>query len=238
MMNVKKGLTEIVFILDKSGSMQRIKHDAIGGFNSFIEEQKKVDGEANVTLILFDDTVKVVYENKNINEIEDLNENTFVPSGLTAMLDAIGIGIDGLNKRLSENTEQPSNVVFAIMTDGFENASKEYRKDMIKNKIDNMQKQKDWQFIFLGANIDAVGTAESIGIKGMYAGQFVADSLGTTTAILNASEMVLNYRATGQMLSYDAVANNTANTSIDIGESLKNLSKNGKKDENEKDSSN
>jgi uncharacterized protein YegL len=204
---MKNKRTEIVFILDKSGSMNSIKTDTIGGFNSFIAEQKKIEGDANVTLILFDNKVSVAYEGKDINEVEDLTEKTFVPSGLTAMLDAIGLGIDGLNKRLSEQKEQPDNVIFAIMTDGFENASIEYRKDIVKTKIENMQKEKDFQFIFLGANIDAVGTAQGIGIKGMYAGTFVADGLGTKTAILNASEMVMSYRATGKMLSYTDVDN-------------------------------
>lgn len=202
--------TEIVFILDKSGSMQSIRKDAIGGFNSFIEEQKKAEGEANVTLVLFDSEVKVVYESVDIKEVADLNENTYVPSGLTAMHDAIGLAVDRLSKRLSEQEVQPDNVVFAIMTDGYENASKEYSHGVIKTKIENMQKN-DWQFIFLGANIDAVGTAKSIGINGDYAGNFFASSAGVSQAMIHTNEMIVNYRSTGQMMTYNEAVDKVDN---------------------------
>lgn len=202
---MKKGLTEIVFILDKSGSMQSIKTDAIGGFNAFLEEQKKVEGSANMTVILFDSYVHTLVDGKDIQEVEGLTEQTFVPSGMTALLDAIGVGIDNLSKRLSETEEdsKPENVIFAIMTDGHENVSEEYTHSIIKTKIENMQREKDWEFLFLGANIDAVGTARGLGIKDNLSMNFVADAKGvgdvysamgtTTTLFRSGTKLDENY---------------------------------------------
>lgn len=200
---MKKGLTEIVFILDKSGSMQSIKNDAIGGFNSFVEEQMKLEGETKVSLVLFNHNVQAS------TNVLKLTEQTYQPSGMTALLDAIGTGIDELENRLSGThaDEQPENVIFAIMTDGHENMSKEYTVEVIKNKIENLQKEKDYQFIFLGANIDAVSTAKSFGIRGDYAGDFVASSGGTSQVLFATSDMVSSYRSQGTMKSYaDAFA--------------------------------
>lgn len=197
-----KELTEIVFILDKSGSMHSIKSDAIGGFNAFVKDQLEQEGETKVTLVLFDDKIETLVD------VYELTDATYKPSGLTALLDAIGLGIDNLTKRLSESEIQPKNVVFAIMTDGHENASREYSADMVRNKIKNLQSEKDWQFIFLGANIDAVGTATNLGIKADFAGDFFAKGNGASTAMLNMSEMTSVYRATGKMASYNSVMGN------------------------------
>lgn len=194
----KKGLTEIVFILDKSGSMNSIKNDAIGGFNSFVEEQLKNEGETNVDLVLFNSNV-VVH-----NDITKIDENIYQPSGLTALLDAIGIGIENMNKKLlnTPKSEHPENIIFTIMTDGEENASREYSKSVIEQMIKE-KTELDWQFIFMGANIDSVSTAKSLGIASRYAGDFVAtDGMGTK-AMLHASEMINTYRATGDMKEYD-----------------------------------
>jgi len=201
---LKKSLTEIVFILDRSGSMYNIAGDAIGGFNSFLEEQKAVEGDTKMTLILFDSNVEVLHNGVDINQVEELNKSTYKPNGMTALLDAIGTGIDGLNKRVSEMSveEQPTNFIFAIMTDGAENMSQSYTSKQIKNKIQNMTGQRDYQFIFLGANIDAVETANSFGIDKAMAGQFTASGDGGSKAMLFASEMVTSYRSTGVMDSY------------------------------------
>lgn len=238
----KKGLTEIVFILDKSGSMWGIKQDAIGGFNSFVEEQKKLDGEAKMTLVLFSSSCyktpshQVVFEGRDINEVELLSEETFIPSGGTALLDTIGNMIDSVGNRLSKTheDEKPENVVFAILTDGQENSSREYTRSIIMDKISHQTDKYNWQFIYLGANQDAIGEATSLGIKGIHAGNFVADGFGTKSAILNASEMVMSYRSTGQMMSYmDAEIKNSVQimgdsikaSSETIGESLKSVLK-------------
>lgn len=212
--------TEIVFILDKSGSMQSIKTDAIGGFNAFVEEQLKGEGETNVTLVLFDNHIETLIG------VHELTEATFKPSGLTALIDAIGTGIDGFNKSISEKSpqEQPDNVIFAIMTDGYENASKLYTVEAVRNKIENM-KNRDYQFLFLGANIDAVGTAKGLGINSDFAGDFHASGAGVKSAMLHASEMVMSYRSTGQMEKYIDVATKTSEAGIQIGEALKKISK-------------
>lgn len=206
----KKGLTEIVFILDKSGSMWSIKDDAIGGFNSFVEEQQKLEREAKMTLVLFSSDYydkpshQIVYEGKNIHEVEFLNDTTYKPKGGTALLDAIGNMIDSIGDRLSSTheDEKPENVIFSILTDGQENASKEFTRDAVFKKISHQSEKYNWQFIYLGANQDSIGEASSLGIAGSYAGNFVADGLGTKSAILNASEMVMSYRSTGKMMSY------------------------------------
>lgn len=196
--------TEIVFILDRSGSMYNIAGDAIGGFNSFLKEQKAVEGDTKMTLILFDTNVQVLHDGVDINQVEELNSSTYKANGMTALLDAIGTGIDGLNKRVSEMSpeEQPTNFIFAIMTDGEENMSNNYTATQIKNKIQNMTGQRDYQFIFLGANIDAVETASGFGINKAMAGQFTASGNGGSTAMLNASKMATSYRSAGVMDSY------------------------------------
>lgn len=192
--NVKN--TEIVFVLDKSGSMSHIKTDAIGGFNNFVQEQLKLEGDTDVTLVLFDHEVQV------LEGVTELTEETYRPSGMTALLDAIGVGIDNQLEDLARKSEDDKpNVIVAIMTDGFENSSKEYTKERI-NEMITEQTANDWQFIFLGANIDAVGTARDLGINAKFAGGFVADGDGGSKAILHASEMVMSYRSTGQMSSY------------------------------------
>jgi uncharacterized protein YegL len=218
--------TEIVFILDKSGSMQSIKSDAIGGFNAFVEEQLKGEGETNVTLVLFDTNIETLVG------VHELTDATFKPSGLTALVDAIGTGIDQFNKVTSEKKpeEQPDNVIFAIMTDGHENASRQYTAEAVKNKIENM-KNRDYQFLFLGANIDAVGTAKGLGISGDYAGGFEANGRGIQTAMLHASEMVMSYRSMGKMATYTDVANKTAESANDIAEALKSVNKAINKDD-------
>ena len=230
--------TEIVFILDKSGSMHSIKNDAIGGFNNFIEEQKKIDGKVNLTLVLFDSYVNQ-QEVKDINSIEPLNEIVYKPSGGTALVDAIGKSIDNLNKRLSEQPvdEQPDNIIFAIMTDGEENMSIGYSAEQVKNKIENMR-TRDYQFIFLGANIDAVETAKGLGIDDKMAGQFVAKGAGASSAIMNASEMVMSYATTGKMLSYDdavkATSKATSDSATNIGEAVKILGRVIEREESQK----
>lgn len=209
----KEGLTEIVFILDKSGSMHTIKDDAIGGFNSFVEEQLKNEGETNVNLVLFDTYVSV---RNNITKIDD---NTYKPSGMTALLDAIGAGIANMESKLAETpkSERPENIVFTIMTDGEENSSREYSKSAIE-KLIKEKTELGWQFIFMGANIDSVSTAKGLGIDSRYAGDFVAvDGMGMK-AMLNASEIITTYRQTGEMKEY------SVDVKIDVKEPSDDLS--------------
>lgn len=220
---MKKGLTEIVFVLDKSGSMNGIKSDAIGGFNAFVEDQKKQEGEVRLTLVLFDSGVVTTYESADIETVEDLNGQTYTPYGGTALLDAIGVAVDGLGSRLNTFSEadKPENVVVVIMTDGEENSSKEYNKKVIQEKVKHQTEKYDWQFIFLGANIDAVKTAESYGISGAFAGDFKATEDGASKAMTLASGMISSYRITGDMLKYNDV--DVKKAGQNIGKKLSNV---------------
>lgn len=187
---------EIVLIIDKSGSMQAIKEDAIGGFNSFLSQQKNIDREANVTFVLFDDRYQLVHDGKDIREVEELNGTTYQPSGTTALLDAVGRTVDRVGERLDsiEDDEKTENVIVFILTDGKENASSDYTRDQVKEMIEHQQTKYDWEFIYGGANQDAFAEAGSIGIKVKNSFNFDATGEGTREAYAESSDMVANYR--------------------------------------------
>lgn len=145
---------KIIVIADRSGSMQMIKSDAIGGFNAFMEEQRKLEGKAEVTLVLFDDQYEVPYQNKNLKLVEDLNEDTFIPRGSTALYDAIGKTIATLKEEelaASKKKDFPEKVIFAIITDGEENSSLEFTRKTVMQLVEN-SKTKGWEFIYLCAD--------------------------------------------------------------------------------------
>lgn len=216
----KEDLTEIVFILDKSSSMHKIKSDVIGGFNAFLEGQKKVKGRANFTLILFSHTAETVIKGVDINEVEELTDETYSPDGMTALTDAIGLGIDGLDARFNKYNEYADNVVFAIMTDGEENSSREYNIEGVKSKISKLKEEKNYQFIFLGANIDAVTTAKGYGIGSDTVGQFSATGDGGSKSLRSASAMTTSYRDSGTMRSYEEVKSDNSINTKDIYDKL------------------
>lgn len=168
---MKDNLTEIVFILDESGSMSHLTDDTIGGYNSFVEEQKKQSGEAYLTTVLFDDRYIVLHDHVNIHEVPELTWREYKPLGLTALFDAIGRTINSVGERLANTPEEerPSHVIFVITTDGYENASHEYTKEKVKEMIEHQQSKYSWEFMFLGAGIDAYGEAASIGLGGAHA---------------------------------------------------------------------
>lgn len=176
---MKKGLTEVIFIVDKSGSMQPLIDDTIGGFNGFVDEQKTVDGEARLTTILFNEHTDMIHNCVDIREVSPLDRSTYVVGGGTAMLDAIGEAIETVQKRIDNTPEdgRPENVVCVITTDGQENSSKNYSKSKIQSMIDHQTNGHGWQFIFLGANMDAVSEAASIGIYN--SATYFADRVGT-----------------------------------------------------------
>lgn len=192
----KKGLTEIVFVLDESGSMSPQKNDTIGGFNEFIETQRKMPGEAKFTLIKFnsswsgDDAFQVVYDGADLADVKDLNEETYAPGGGTALLDAVGIGIDKVKARLkkTKKTDRAEKVVFVVLTDGEENSSREYTTDIIKKAVKGRQK-KGWEFLFLGADMDAWDEGSKIGLGKMSASISKQDLKGAfaRTAVYTAS---------------------------------------------------
>ena len=190
---MKKGLTELVFILDRSGSMGGLETDTIGGFNSMIKKQREEEGEANVTTILFDDTYQVLHDGVDIKDVKDMTSDDYYVCGSTALLDAIGTTIKSVNKKQKElpEEEKAEKVIFVITTDGCENASCHYDRDKIKKMIEKKQTKKNWQFMFLGANMDAVSEAGRIGIRANRAVTYANDSVGVRT----------NYAAVGGTIS-------------------------------------
>ena len=180
---MKENLTELVFILDRSGSMSALTDDTIGGFNSLIESQKAEEGEAFVTTVLFDDKYELLHDHVNIKDVLPLTRKEYFARGMTALLDAIGRTINTIGERLAKTPEEerPSRVVIAITTDGFENASKEFTKKQIKDMIEHQQSKYSWVFMFLGANMDAVSEAESLGICGTMARTYTNSSRGVET---------------------------------------------------------
>ena len=173
-------LTEIICIIDKSGSMASIRDDAVGGFNSFLKDQKNKEEDALITLNLFDHEFYEMYQGKNIKYADELTYRSYVPGGMTALNDAIGISIDRADLRHAnlEKAETPDNVIVAILTDGMENSSKEYSTLNIKRKIKIHEDKYNWKFIFLAANQDAVLTGRGYGIKDDYSMDFDTDKEG------------------------------------------------------------
>lgn len=160
-------VTELVFILDKSGSMSGKEADTIGGFNSMIEKQKQLEGKVVVSTILFSNYSEVLHDRKNLDEVGVLTEKDYRTYGCTALLDAVGNAINHIDKvhRSLKKKDIPEQTVFVITTDGMENASREYTSTLVKKMIQEHEKENGWDFLFLAANIDAVETAEYIGIR-------------------------------------------------------------------------
>jgi len=179
---------EILAIIDRSGSMQRIKDDSIGGLNSFIEDQKRVDGDARLTLILFDHEFIKYLDNVDLQTVEPFNNETYVPRGTTALLDAIGKGISTLKERKVKDK-----VIVAVLTDGRENASKEYRKSDILSMISE-QRKDNWEFIFLGVGEESIRDAQSIGFMGIDTMTFEPTSRGIKSGYKKMSGSTVGYR--------------------------------------------
>lgn len=174
-------MTEIVFILDRSGSMSGLEADTIGGFNSMIEKQKKTEGEALISTVLFDSTSEVLYDRVNIRTIRPMTDNDYTVRGCTALLDAIGGAIHhiGIVHKYARPEDVPEHTLFVITTDGMENASRFYTSDRVKQMIERQKQKYGWEFLFLGANIDAVETARHFGIGADRAVNYHSDSAGT-----------------------------------------------------------
>lgn len=194
---MRKNLTELVFILDRSGSMTGLESDTIGGYNAMLEKQRKEEGEAFVTTILFDDDYEILHNRVNIKRVNPITDREYYVRGMTALLDAVGKTINKTVKAIikSDEDEQPSNVLFVIITDGMENASREFSYKKIKQMIEHEKEKYSWEFIFLGANIDAIATAAKFGIDEDKASNYHADSLGTMLNFESVSEAVSNFRS-------------------------------------------
>lgn len=198
---MKKDLTELVFILDRSGSMSSLEKDTIGGYNSLLEKQKHEAGECIVTTVLFDDRYELLHDRIKIQGIAPISEREYFVRGSTALLDAMGITINkiGNAQKHTIEAEQAEKVLFVITTDGMENASREYSAEKIRLMVEHQKTKYGWEFLFLGANIDAVKTAESMGIHADRATNFVADADGTKLNYLAMNEAVGNYRKNKKM---------------------------------------
>lgn len=177
---MKNNITELVFVLDRSGSMAGLESDTIGGFNAMLEKQKKEDGVAYVTTVLFDTRFDRIHDRLKIADVPAMTEKDYIPGGCTALLDAVGDivrHIAGIHK-YARSEDVPEKTIVVITTDGLENASRRYSLEQIKALIEHEQEKYGWEFLFLGANIDAVETANSIGISSARTANFVADSQG------------------------------------------------------------
>lgn len=193
---MKENYTDISIVLDRSGSMESIKDDTIGGFNSFLSEQKKVPGAATITLAQFDDVYETVYQAIDLQAAPLLNDQTFVPRGTTALLDAIGRTINETGKRLAAMAEsnRPAKVIFVILTDGHENASREFSMPQINEMIRRQRDTYSWEFVFLGANQDAIASAGQMGIQAANAMTYAANKVGTEAAFYSVAKKMTAVR--------------------------------------------
>jgi uncharacterized protein YegL len=194
---MKNNLTEIVFILDKSGSMHGLESDTIGGFNTMLKDQQAVEGEARITTVLFDDKYELLHDRLDIRAVTPLTEEEYQVGGYTALLDAVGRTIMKLREVQKHTAEEyrAEKVLFFIMTDGMENASHKFAAADIKKLIEHQQQKHGWQFVFLGANLDAAEEAGKIGIDAIMAMNYNANSAGIKLAYTAMSNINTAYRA-------------------------------------------
>jgi len=174
-------LTELVFILDRSGSMGGLESDTIGGFNSMIQKQQKEEGEALVSTVLFDDRSEVLHDRVKIGEVKQMTDEDYYVRGCTALLDAVGGAIHHIGNvhKYAREEDRPAKTLFVITTDGLENSSRKYSFKEVKQMIERQKEKYNWEFLFLGANIDAIEVAGSMGIDQYHAANFHSDAVGT-----------------------------------------------------------
>ena len=198
---MKKNLTEIIFILDRSGSMSGLEADTIGGFNSMIEKQKKADGEAMISTVLFDNVSEVIHDRVSVLDIQPMTDKDYTVRGCTALLDAIGGAIHHIGNihKYARAEDVPEHTLFVITTDGMENASRHYNAERVKQMIERQKARYGWEFLFLGANIDAVETARHFGIGADRAVNYHSDSAGTQLNYEVLSEAICAVRGSVQL---------------------------------------
>ena len=213
---MKNNITEIVFIIDKSGSMSGFEADTIGGFNSAIEKQKQKDGKVYVSTVLFDNDCEIIHDRIDISEVKPMTRDDYTAGGCTALLDAIGGAIHHIGNihKYARPEDVPEHTIFIITTDGMENASNRYSAARVKEMIECRREKYNWEFIFLAANIDAVGTAENIGIKRERAVNYNRDCAGIQVTYEAMSEAITAMRCSHP---------------LDAGEWRKNLDKDNKR---------
>ena len=195
---MKKGLTELVMILDRSGSMSGLEADTIGGFNGMIDKQRKEDGEVLVSTVLFDDRTEVLHDREDIRKVEPMTGRQYYVRGCTALLDAVGGAVKHIGNvhKYAREEDVPEKTIFVITTDGMENASRRYRYSDVRRMIEERKERDHWEFIFLGANIDAAAEAERFGISSSRAARYEHDSAGTALNYEVVSDAVRKMRQT------------------------------------------
>ena len=193
---MKKNLTELVFILDRSGSMAGLEQDTIGGFNAMIEKQRKEPGEAVISTVLFDNETEVIHDRISLDKVPTLTEKEYYVRGCTALLDAVGGAIHHIGNvhKYAREEDRPEKALFVITTDGMENASRRYTYDKVKAMIERQREKYGWEFLFLGANIDAAREAARFGIRADCAADYHADSIGTEAVYESVCEAVCQVR--------------------------------------------
>ena len=202
---MNKNLTEIVYILDRSGSMGGLEEDTIGGFNSMMEKQKKADGEALVSTVLFDDVCEVLHDRVPLDKVEKMTDQQYYVRGCTALLDAVGGAIHHIGNihKYAREEDRPAKTIFVITTDGMENASKIYSYDKIQKMVKKQQKKYGWEFIFIGANIDAYAEAQRLGVRKDRAVNYVHDEIGTAKVYAGVSKAVCGFMNIPDGIDYE-----------------------------------
>lgn len=200
---MRKDLTELVFIIDRSGSMSGLESDTIGGFNSMIRKQKQAEGEALISTVLFDNVSEVLHDRVNVKDIQPMTERDYTVRGTTALLDAIGGAIHHIGNvhKYARKEDVPEHTMFVITTDGMENASRYYSSDKVKKMIERQKVKYGWEFLFLGANIDAVETASHFGIGADRAVNYNCDSEGTALNYEVVSDAICSVRCSAPLKS-------------------------------------
>lgn len=200
---MKNNITELVFILDRSGSMSGLESDTIGGFNSLIDKQRKQDGECLVSTVLFDNVSEVLHDRVKLSEIKKMTEDDYTVRGCTALIDAIGCAIHHITNihKYARNEDVPEHTMFVIMTDGMENASHIYSSNEVKKMIEKEKEKYGWEFLFIGANIDSVETAKHFGIGADRSVNYHADKRGTEVVFDTVAETVCSVRASRPLSS-------------------------------------
>ncbi len=198
-MNAQNNITEMVFILDRSGSMSGLESDTIGGFNGMIEKQKKEAGKAYVTTVLFDDKYEVLHDRVELSEVPKMTDKDYTTRGCTALLDAVGKAIQHISDvhKYIRPEDVPAHTIFIITTDGLENASHKFSYADVK-KLINQKEELGWEFLFIGANIDAAAEAAKIGIDRRNAANYAADCTGTETVFRAVANNLSCFRAVGK----------------------------------------
>lgn len=208
---MSKGYTEIIYILDRSGSMGGLESDTIGGFNSMMEQQKKTGEKAVVSTVLFDDVCEVIHDRVPIEKVEKMTGRQYYVRGCTALLDAVGGAIHHIGNvhKYAREEDRPEKTIVVITTDGMENASCKYSRDKIEKMVKRQQKKYGWEFIFIGANIDAYAEAQKYGIRRDRAVNYVCDDIGTANVYAGVSKAVCSVMMADSLCEVEGCLDNS-----------------------------